>query len=93
MAKTKNAVKKKNQTTQLDGVYILKMVLYLLLGTQWLWFLTKTGSRIPLPLGLLIGVAFTTHERFQIDRKIEYAVLLVATLVGFVGGIGIMVTL
>ncbi|HVW23436.1 MAG TPA: hypothetical protein VHB51_03070 [Candidatus Saccharimonadales bacterium] len=79
MAKKK---KSKKSTAELDSVYLLKLVLYLIVGSQWLW-LTRNGHQIPLPLGLFIGVGFAFHEHFQIDRKIEYAVLLVAMLVGY----------
>jgi hypothetical protein len=77
----------------LDSVYLFKMVLYLILGSQWLWFEQANGQKIPLPVGLLIGVLFALHDHFQIDRKIEYAVLLLAMLIGFVAGIGIVVSL
>jgi hypothetical protein len=33
------------------------------------------------------------HDHFQIDRKIEYAVLLLAMLVGYVAGVGIFISL
>jgi hypothetical protein len=93
MAKTKTIVKNKYRTTELDSVYLFKMVLYLILGSQWLWFEQANGQKIPLPVGLLIGVLFALHDHFQIDRKIEYAVLLLAMLIGFVAGIGIVVSL
>jgi hypothetical protein len=91
MAKIKKTLKKK-KAAELDGVYLLKMVLYLVLGSQWLWFDTTDGSRVPLPVGLLIGILFAMHDHFRIDRKIEYAVLLVAMLIGFVANIGIAIT-
>ena len=69
MAKTK----KQTNSTELDSVYLLKLVLYIVLGAQWLWFEQANGQRIPLPIGLLVGVVFATHDHFQIDRKIEYA--------------------
>jgi hypothetical protein len=61
------------------------------LGAQWLWFQQDNGQRVPIPVGLLIGVLFAMHDHFQIDRKIEYAVLLLAMLVGFVASIGVFV--
>ncbi|HVX24162.1 MAG TPA: hypothetical protein VG992_02355 [Candidatus Saccharimonadales bacterium] len=74
---------KKAAKTESDGAYLLKLVLYLIIGAQWVQITTKSGSKIPLPVGLLIGAIFTLHEHFQIDRKIEYAVLLVAMFVGY----------
>ncbi len=94
MAKTKKkTVKRKPQPSELDGVYLLKMVLYLIVGAQWLWFQHPDGQRIPVPIGLLVGVVFAMQDHFQIDRKIEYAVLLLAMLVGFVASIGIFVSI
>jgi hypothetical protein len=90
MAKTKKT-KKLQQSTELDSVFLLKTLLYMILGAQWLWFNTANGSRVPIPVGLLIGIVFAMHDHFQIDRKIEYAVLLVAMLVGFMANIGIAI--
>ncbi|HSX24269.1 MAG TPA: hypothetical protein VLE74_04165 [Candidatus Saccharimonadales bacterium] len=83
MAKSKIKTRKKPRQ-ELDGVYVLKIVLYLIIGSQWLW-LTDTGltRQIPLPIGVLVGGAFALHDHFQIDRKIEFAILLIACLVGF----------
>lgn len=75
-----------------DGLYLLKLVLYTILGTQWLWFGTREGSVVPLPIGLLLGIVFALHEHFQLDRKVEYAVLLAAMLAGFVAHIGLVAT-
>jgi hypothetical protein len=82
----------KSKTKTSDGSYLLKMVLYLIVGSQWLFFtdqgMTKT---IPIPLGFIIGIMFASHDHFKIDRKIEYALLLAAMLVGFMGDIGVFV--
>jgi hypothetical protein len=47
---------------------------------------------LPLPIGLVAGLFFTTHEHFQIDRKIEYAVLLIAMFVGYLAPFGLYVS-
>jgi hypothetical protein len=94
MAQTKKKTKVQVTRRQSgDGAYLLKMVMYLIVGCQWLWFQPSSGQQVPLPIGLLIGLLFAMHEHFQIDRKIEYAVLLVATLAGFVAQIGVFITL
>jgi hypothetical protein len=91
MAKTKQ--KQVKILSQSDSTYFLKLVLYLVVGTQWIFFVNPDmTSQFPLPLGLIVGLFFTTRERFKIDRKIEYAVLLVATMVGFWSNIGIYIT-
>ncbi len=79
--KTKIKAKAKRSTQQVDSTYFLKMVLFLILGSFWVRI--DGGSyQIPLPVGLLIGLVFASRERFKIDRKIEYVVLLMAMFVG-----------
>lgn len=95
MAKTKKktSVKKRASTTELDSVYMLKLVLYLIVGAQWVRFQNTAGtSEIPIPIGLLIGLLFVSHDHFKIDRKIELAVLLVAMFVGFWTQVGVYFT-
>jgi hypothetical protein len=74
-----------------DGVYLFKMVFYLLLGSMWLKISNGADVSVPIPVGLIIGLLFTTHEHFQIDRKIEYAVLVVAMLFGFFASYGLYI--
>lgn len=96
MAKTKQKHSKGPGRTaqELDGVYFLKLVLYLVVGAQWIRFTDASGSsQIPIPIGLIIGILFAAHDHFQIDRKIEYAVLLVAMFIGFWSQIGVYISL
>jgi hypothetical protein len=82
MAKSKssNSVKESNEP---DSTFILKIVLYLILGCFWVNIYTSATHRIPLPLGALIALLFASHDHFKIDRKIEYAIILVAMFVGY----------
>jgi hypothetical protein len=82
----------KNQASESDGSYFLKLVLYVIVGSQWVW-LTTDDSQVPLPIGFIIGLLFASHDHFQIDRKIEYAILLIAALVAFWTQIGIFIQL
>jgi hypothetical protein len=84
--------KRKQQPT--DGAFVLKLVLYVILGSLWLK-LHHNGANftVPLPIGLLIGLLFTSHEHFRIDRKIEYAALIVAALLGMIAPYGLYVNL
>ncbi len=83
MAKTKT----KQQGTEPDSTYFLKLVLYVVLGSFWL----KFSQPIPIgdflvhgfPLGLVIGLMFAAHDHFQVDRKIEYALLVLMTIITF----------
>ena len=60
--------KKKN--VESDSTYLLKLVLFLILGSQWLRIENFPDWSIPIPLGLIIGVFFASHDHFKIDRKI-----------------------
>lgn len=85
----------KTNTQEPDSVYFLKLVLYIILGTFWIKFtapLTAFGLTIGgLPLGMFVGLFFASHDHFRIDRKIEYAVLIVMTIVTYFLPAGIIV--
>jgi hypothetical protein len=96
MAKAKSKTPRTTaQTTEVGGVYILKLALYVVLGSLWLKLSsnTNTATTFPLPLGLAVGLIFASHEHFQIDRKIEYAVLIVAALIGLMAPYGLFMAL
>lgn len=85
MAKKKTARKQEE-----DSVYLLKLVVYLLVGSQWLRLVHADGTTwLPIPIGLVVGLVLAMHDHFRTDRKIEYAVLLVATLIGFYTNMGL----
>lgn len=84
--------KTKNQPES-DSEYLLKLVMYMIIGSIWVKITTTSDSQIPLPIGFLIGLIFASREHFRIDKKIEYAILLVAMLVGFWLPIGIYINL
>ena len=68
----------KRQKIEKDSVYFLKILLFFLLGTFWLRISQDDGSYLMFPVGLVMGLIFASHDHFQIDRKIEYATLLIA---------------
>jgi hypothetical protein len=83
-AKTKTVSKKRVTATEMDSVFVLKMALFLILGSQWLYIVDSTSSsQIPIPVGAVIGLIFASQEHFKIDRKIEYVILLIAMFIGF----------
>jgi hypothetical protein len=90
MAKTKKKPVKK-QPQSMDGVYLLKLALYVILGSMWVKITHGNNLNIPIPVGFILGLIFATHEHFQIDRKIEYAVLMVAMLVGYFAPYGLYI--
>jgi hypothetical protein len=40
-----------------------------------------------------VGLLFTSHEHFRIDRKVEYAVLVLAALIGLIAPYGLFLGL
>ena len=80
-------VKKKQKSTETDSAYFLKLVLYVVLGTFWLKFADpiQLGAFLVngFPLGLILGLIFASHDHFQVDRKIEYAILIVMTILTY----------
>jgi hypothetical protein len=91
VARAKQRSQGAKSNNSFDGAYLLKLVLYLLMGSIWVKVSNKSGISIPIPIGLIIGLVFTLHEHFQIDRKIEYAVLLVAMLFGYFAPYGLFI--
>ena len=84
----------RKSAAETDSAYFLKLVLYLILGSQWLRLTDMAHTRqIPLPIGLAVGLFFASHEHFQMDRKVEYALLLVAMFISFWLPIGINIQL
>lgn len=83
----------KKQTAMNDSGYFLKLVLYLILGSLWLKVSDGQSWSIPIPVGLILGLIFASHDHFKIDRKIEYAVLLIATLIGFWAPVGLYISI
>jgi hypothetical protein len=92
MAKTKKQLKSTahKYAGHSDGLFALKLAMYVILGSLWIK-VTNEGSDIRIPIGLIIGIIFTSHEHFQIDRKIEYAVLLLAALIGYWAPMGLYI--
>lgn len=91
--KRKTTRKKSVQPTETDSAYVLKLVMYLIVGSLWVKVSTVNGTQIPIPAGFIVGLFFAMHDHFQIDRKIEYALLLIAMFVGFWLPIGIYVNM
>lgn len=82
------------QIQESDSVYLLKIVLYVILGAIWLRFPEPIAIGAiefgGFPVGLLIGLLFASHDHFQVDRKIEYVVLIMASIISSFLPISIM---
>ena len=82
----------RRKNKELDSVYFLKLVLYLILGSLWVKLTRGESLQVPIPVGLFVGLLFAAHEHFKLDKKIEYALLLHSCFVGFWLPFGIFVT-
>ncbi len=78
-----------------DIFYVLKLLLFIAIGGVWLRlsFLGRGYPEIPIPAGLLVGLLFAAHEKFQIDRKIEYFALIGAAMISFFLPFGLVISL
>ncbi len=72
---------KKSAATETDNAYFLKILIYFVLGTIWV----KANGYVVFPVGLVLGVIIAQHDHFAIDRKVEYAILIVAAVLGLTG--------
>jgi hypothetical protein len=74
-----------------SSVYFLKIVLFFILGTIWIRFDEGRSGGFALPIGFLVGILFARHEHFQIDQKIEYAVLFIAGILSYILPLGAVI--
>lgn len=72
-------------------MYFLKLVVYLILGSLWVKISDGQTVQLPLPIGFIAGLVLAAHDQIQLDRKLGYALLLVAMLVGFWAPFGVYV--
>lgn len=84
------------QAIESDGTYLLKLVVCVLLGMFWLRFSSTIvwGSFhvSALPVGFLIGLLLVWRlEKFQSDRKIWYAVLVIVTIISYFFPTGLII--
>lgn len=85
---TKKSVKsKKGQSNEADSAYFLKLVLYILLGATWIKFAVPLSIGAfqlnGAPIGMLFGIVLASHDHFAIDRKIEYAILIIMMVITY----------
>ena len=87
--------KKKQKQTESDSAYFLKLVLYVVVGSFWIKFAEPlvVGNVIfnGIPVGLMLGLLFASHDHFQVDRKIEYAILIVISILTYFVPAGIVI--
>jgi len=90
--KTNKSKRKKKQPIEPDSIFFMKIVFYFLLGAMWLRIVNFGPNDVDfaIPIGLLIGIFFARHEHFMIDRRIEYVILFLATILSFYLPVGIL---
>lgn len=74
--------KRKKQKNETDSKYFIKLLVFFFLGAFWLRIGLSSGNVLSLPVGMVVGLLLARRERFQVDRKIEYAVLLIGMVLG-----------
>ncbi len=79
-----------------DSTYFLKLVVFVLLGTFWLKFQQPVSwLGVPLngiPIGLFIGLLLVSRfEKYQSDRKIWYAILVIVSIVCYFVPAGVVI--
>ncbi len=92
MVKKKQS-RKNNSTYEPDSLFFLKLVVLLIVGSQWIFINSSDSWQLPIPIGFILGLVLVTHEHFQIDRKIEYALLLIASFIAFWLPVGLVIQL
>ncbi len=95
MAKTAKKSKKSTlkQRPETNSVYFLKILMYFILGTVWVRLVNVNIGAfhdISLPVGLVVGLLFASHEHFQIDSKVEFAILIIAAFISFYLPVGFL---
>jgi len=79
-----------------DSTYFLKLVVFVLLGTFWVKFgdpISWMGIHFnAVPVGMLVGLILVSRfEKYQADRKIWYAILLVVTIICYFAPSGVVI--
>ncbi len=81
-------VVKQKRYYESDFAFLVKAAVYLLLGLTWI---AISNHRL-IPIGVILGFLFSKVDVFRIDRKIEYALLVVGALLGLAfTGIGLTI--
>lgn len=88
------ATRQPRAVSQTDAQYFVKILFLFILGTFWVRLIDiQFGpfEHFSIPAGLFIGLFLVSRERLQIDRKLEYVILIAATFVSFYLPVGITI--
>ena len=81
------AIAKKRITKEADSVYFLKILVFFVLGS----ICVKYHGIVIFPIGAVIALGLTAHDHFAIDRKVEYAVIIISSLLTLATGYSVFV--
>ena len=70
--------------------FLLKFVVFSILGLVWFRLGAPIGRIEVIPVGLIIGLIIAIFERFRIGRGIEIVILLAAALISYFTPIGLV---
>jgi fumarate reductase subunit C len=78
-----------------DSTYLLKLVIYVILGALWIRFSSPIAWHgflfTALPLGVVVGLILVRNiEKLQEDRKIWYAVIIIVGIISNFASSGII---
>lgn len=79
----------KNQ--RVYSYFMLKLVLFMLLGLTWFRLGAPIGSVQVVPIGLAVGLILVNFERFRTGRQVEFVILVVAAIISYVSPLGIVI--
>ncbi len=85
--------KQKKSFRKSDNIFFLKLTVLVIVSSLWIKITKGTAYQIPIPLGFIAALIFIMQERFSTDKKIEFAVLLMAMMGGFWLPIGLYIAL
>lgn len=78
----KKTAVRKSLAPETNSVYFLKILVFFVLGSIWV----KSNGIVVFPIGLILGLGLSAHDHFAIDRKVEYAILIVSALLALSTG-------
>ena len=79
----------KNQ--KLYSHFLLKFVIFIVLGLTWFRLGAPVGPFEVVPIGLALGLILAIFERFRIGRSIEIIILVLAAVISYFSPVGIVI--
>lgn len=71
--------------------FMLKFILFMVMGLTWFRLGAPLGGIEVLPIGLALGLILAIFERFRIGRSVEIMILLMASTISYFLPVGIVI--